>query len=90
MSVEPRLLSRSSLCAYLGALPWSYVRDLIASGRLPRPLWEQLDTHKLARWDRPAVDRALDAASGRLCRLRQRRNFLIKPWASNDARAQST
>jgi hypothetical protein len=61
---EPRLLTRQTLRAYLGGLPWSTVQQLIAERRLPQPLWKKDTADETARWDRKAVDQALDAASG--------------------------
>ncbi|SHK23597.1 hypothetical protein SAMN02745194_04511 [Roseomonas rosea] len=59
----PRLLTRAQLRCYLGGLDWSAVSQRIANGRIPGPLWGLAPTDPAARWDRRAVDRALDAAS---------------------------
>ena len=64
MPGEARLLDRVALRAYLGGLPWAEIAGRIEAGRLPRPLWGLALEDKRARWDRRAVDRALDDASG--------------------------
>jgi len=61
---ESRMMSRTALRAYLGNVPWRDVEDRISNGRIPRPLYGLLPSHPSARWDRKAVDRALDAESG--------------------------
>ncbi len=60
----PRLLTRGAMRAYCGGVSWAAIADRIARGQLPGPLWGLPADHKEARWDRRAVDRALDAASG--------------------------
>lgn len=59
-----RLLSRAALCAYLDGLPWHEVQARMARGHLPGPLWRVSVSDPNARWDRAAIDRALDGASG--------------------------
>lgn len=61
--IEPRLLTRAQLRAYLGEISFAEVERRMASGRLPRPLWGLAASDKAARWDRRAVDHALDRAS---------------------------
>lgn len=61
---RPRLLTRAQLRAHLGALPWAEIAARMEQGRLPRPLWGLAPEDGRARWDRRAVDRAIDAASG--------------------------
>jgi hypothetical protein len=60
---EPRLLTRAALREYLGSIPHAEVDALIKRGKIPGPLYNLAADHKHARWDRCAVDRALDAAS---------------------------
>lgn len=59
----PRLLTRADLRAYLSGLPWADVRERMERGKLPQPMWRLDPNDKNARWDRRAVDRALDAES---------------------------
>ena len=63
-TMPPRLLSRAGLRAYMGGLAWSDIALRMATGRLPAPMWGLSPDDSKARWDRRAVDRALDAASG--------------------------
>lgn len=60
----PRLLARAQLRAYMGGMAWADILGRIGSGRLPGPLWALHPADPRARWDRRAVDRALDDASG--------------------------
>ncbi len=60
---EPRLLTRTALREFLGSIPHAEIDAWIKRGKIPGPLWNLLPDHRLARWDRCAVDRALDAAS---------------------------
>jgi hypothetical protein len=60
----PRLMTRADLRAHLGGLPWALVLQRIDDRKLPGPVWGLAPDNKDARWDRQAVDRALDAASG--------------------------
>jgi hypothetical protein len=62
--VVPRLLTRTRLRAYLHDLKWAEIDARMKRGQLPGPLWGIPADHPDARWDRRAVDRALDAASG--------------------------
>lgn len=62
--VEPRLLTRPQLRAYLGNIAAAELDARMAKGRLPKPVWGLEPGDKAARWDRRAVDRALDRASG--------------------------
>lgn len=61
---SPRLLSRAALRARLGGLPWSEIAARMERGQIPGPVWGLAPDDPRARWDSPAVDRALDAASG--------------------------
>ncbi|MBO1080857.1 hypothetical protein [Roseomonas haemaphysalidis] len=61
---ETRLMTRAALRAYLHGLPWGEINARMEAHRLPKPLWNTPPDHPAARWDRKAVDRALDAASG--------------------------
>lgn len=54
---EPRLLTRTELCAYL-RISDSTLHRWIGERIIPGPIGGT------QRWDRRAVDRALDAASG--------------------------
>jgi len=58
-----RLLNRSGLRSYLGMIPWEQCKQRMHRGRLPRPVWGLEPDDKDARWDKRAVDRALDAES---------------------------
>lgn len=58
MTAAPRLLSRDELREYLGGISPSTLARWIEDGRIPRPI------EGTTRWDRIAVDRALDRASG--------------------------
>lgn len=60
---EPRLLTRTALRLYLGSLPLAEIEHRMKHGLLPQPLWDLAWDHPLARWDRAAVNRALDRAS---------------------------
>lgn len=57
MTTQPRLMSGADAAAYCGVTPatWS---GWVASGRAPKPL------PGTRRWDRKAIDLALDKASG--------------------------
>lgn len=55
--IEPRLLTKEQAAAYCGYSPSSFARHVDA-GTFPGPVPA---TH---RWDRKALDRALDRASG--------------------------
>jgi hypothetical protein len=63
-SVAPRLLTRANLRAYLRDLTWREIEARMLRGQIPGPLWGLATDDPHARWDRRAVDRALDAASG--------------------------
>lgn len=54
---EPRLMSGSEAAAYCGLVPASF-SQWVAAGRLPGPL------PGTRRWDRKAIDLALDRLSG--------------------------
>lgn len=56
-AVAPRLMSRSEAAAYCGITPSAFA-DWQRRGIMPGPL------PGTRRWDRAAVDRALDKASG--------------------------
>lgn len=56
--IEPRLLSREGAAAYAGCDSLSTFSDWVRRGILPGPI---PGTH---RWDRKAIDIALDQASG--------------------------
>lgn len=62
-SIPPRLLTRAQLRAYLGDIAAAELDERIRRGRLPGPLWGATPGDKAARWDRRAVDMALDRAS---------------------------
>jgi len=53
----PRLMSGAEAAAYLGLTPASFAK-WVADGRAPKPL------PGTRRWDRKAIDLALDKASG--------------------------
>lgn len=57
MPDQPRLMTRAEAAAYCGYSPEHFSRH-VAAGRLPQPL------PHMHRWDRQAIDRALDALSG--------------------------
>ena len=64
MATSPsRLLTRAALRAYLGGLPTAEIDARMQTGSLPRPLWGIDAGDCRARWDRRAIDRALDHAS---------------------------
>jgi hypothetical protein len=54
---EPRLMTGAEAAAYLGLTPASFTK-WVADGRAPRPL------PGTRRWDRKAIDLALDKISG--------------------------
>jgi hypothetical protein len=55
--IEPRLLSGKDAAAYCGLVPATF-SQWVAAGRLPGPL------PGTRRWDRKAIDLALDKLSG--------------------------
>lgn len=57
MTNQPRLMSGAEVAEYLGLTPASFAK-WVADGRAPKPL------PGTRRWDRKAVDLALDKASG--------------------------
>ena len=57
MTTEPRLLSGAAAAAYLGLKPATF-SQWVADGRAPKPL------PGTRRWDRKALDLALDKLSG--------------------------
>lgn len=57
MVIEPRLLTGAEAAAYLGLTPASFTK-WVADGRAPKPL------AGTRRWDRKAIDLALDKISG--------------------------
>jgi hypothetical protein len=57
MTVMPRLLSGADAAVYLGVAPATFSK-WVADGRAPKPL------PGTRRWDRKALDLALDKASG--------------------------
>ncbi len=59
----PRLLTRADLRSYLGMISWAECKLRMERGQIPNPLWGLGPSNKDARWDRRAVDRALDDAS---------------------------
>ncbi len=60
---DTRLLDRADLRRYLGALPWCEIERRMAAGQLPKPLWGVSPNEKTARWDRAAIDSALNRYS---------------------------
>jgi hypothetical protein len=58
----PRLITREQLRAYL-QMQEAELADRLRRGQLPGPLWDGDAALTNARWDRHAVDRALDRAS---------------------------
>lgn len=57
MDLQPRLMTREQAAAYCGYSPEHFSRQ-VAAGRLPKPL------PGMKRWDRQAIDHALDTLSG--------------------------
>jgi transcriptional regulator with XRE-family HTH domain len=57
MTLEPRLMTGAEAAAYLGLTPASFSK-WVANGRAPKPL------PGTRRWDRKAIDLALDKISG--------------------------
>jgi hypothetical protein len=55
--IEPRLMMGAEAAAYLGLTPASFTK-WVADGRAPKPL------PGTRRWDRKAIDLALDKLSG--------------------------
>ena len=64
MKPAPRMMTRVQLRAYLGGVAWPLVLERMSAGKLPGPVWGLAAADAAARWDRRAVDRALDLASG--------------------------
>lgn len=60
---DSRLLAKAALRQLLGGIAWSDVCIRMERGQIPRPLWNVPAEDKAARWDRRAVDMAIDAAS---------------------------
>ncbi len=58
----PRLLKREQLRAYL-QVPDAELQSRMDKGQVPGPLWGCDAALSSARWDRHAVDRAVDRAS---------------------------
>ena len=57
LGIEPRLLTREQAAAYCGLSVHGF-SEWVRSGRLPGPLLGTI------RWDRRAIDAAIDRASG--------------------------
>ena len=57
---ERRVLNREEAASYVGVSP-GHFETLVSSGTLPGPL---PDYGRTRRWDRAAIDQALDRASG--------------------------
>ncbi len=57
MTIEPRLMSGADAAAYCGVTPTTF-SAWVASGKVPKPL------SGTRRWDRRALDIALDKLSG--------------------------
>jgi len=74
---EARLLTRAEAAAYCRISPQSF-SNWIKEGRLPHPL------PGTSRWDRKAIDAALDAASGM---SNQRSDSALDAWKAKRARA---
>ncbi len=64
----PRLLKREQLRGYL-QVDEAELADRIARGQVPGPLWGCHADLPNARWDRHAVDRAMDRASAIPCQV---------------------
>jgi|HigsolmetaAR206D_1030411.scaffolds.fasta_scaffold08514_2 hypothetical protein len=62
-AITPRTLTRAQLRAYL-QVTHAEIDQRMAEGRLPKPLWGTEPDDPRARWDRAAVDRALDNEAG--------------------------
>jgi hypothetical protein len=58
----PRLLTRQQVRAYLQVTD-PELSDRMKAGHIPGPLWGSDAALANARWDRTAIDRALDRAS---------------------------
>lgn len=56
--IEPRVLSKNAAAAYAGCESMSAFNDWVRRGILPGPI------PGTTRWDRRAIDAALDRASG--------------------------
>jgi hypothetical protein len=54
-------LTLSELVVYLGHMEAEHIIGLVQAGELPAPIMRVKPTCRLARWDKDAVDRALDA-----------------------------
>lgn len=59
--VVPRLLTRDQAATYMGMSANSFERE-VEAGRFPGPV--KLSRVRLRLWDRAALDRTLDRASG--------------------------
>jgi hypothetical protein len=57
-------LNLSELAAYLGHMEPDQIVALVEAGDLPAPIMRVQPTCRLARWNRNAVDEALDALQG--------------------------
>ena len=54
----PRLMPRAQVCEYLGGVSVATLNRWVSAGRIPGPI------DGTTRWDRLAIDRALDRVSG--------------------------
>jgi predicted DNA-binding transcriptional regulator AlpA len=62
---EPRCLSRKEAAAYCGCASLAAFDDWVRRGLLPKPI------RTTKRWDRKAIDLALDKASGLVTKCEQ-------------------
>ena len=57
----PITMSLSELSSYLGHMEDDQIVTLVQAGDLPAPIMRVQPTCRLARWDKNAIDQALDA-----------------------------
>lgn len=81
MSIEPRGLSKEDAAAYAGCESMSSFNDWIRRGIMPGPI---PGTHK---WDRKAIDAALDRLSGLEVKIAQEMSPFDKWEAEQNARS---
>jgi hypothetical protein len=74
----PRLMSGADAAAYLGVTPATFAK-WVADGRAPKPL------PGCRRWDRKAIDLALDSRSGIVAPSATDPDDVLEKWIREDA-----